>query len=100
RTPVEPPTDAETKHLQNLLTRFVPGLDVTPVELVGCLYTMAADMRFIIGALRRAPEVVVGAACSGHGFKFAPAVGEALADLATGVAREDLDFISTSRRGI
>jgi sarcosine oxidase len=28
--------------------------------------------------------VIVASPCSGHGFKFAPAVGEVLADLATG----------------
>jgi len=27
---------------------------------------------------------VIGSACSGHGFKFAPAVGRRLADLALG----------------
>jgi glycine/D-amino acid oxidase-like deaminating enzyme len=27
---------------------------------------------------------VIGSACSGHGFKFAPVVGERLAELATG----------------
>jgi sarcosine oxidase len=28
--------------------------------------------------------VIVASPCSGHGFKFAPAIGELLADLATG----------------
>jgi glycine/D-amino acid oxidase-like deaminating enzyme len=30
--------------------------------------------------------VVVGSPCSGHGFKFAPAIGERLAALATQAA--------------
>ncbi|MDF2580088.1 MAG: hypothetical protein K0S49_1667 [Microbacterium sp.] len=97
-TQVAPPTATEAGVLRSLLDTYVPGLDSTPVELAACLYTMTADKRFVIGPLRRAPEVVVASACSGHGFKFGPAVGEALADLATGVDREDLDFISTSRR--
>jgi monomeric sarcosine oxidase len=99
-TPVAPPSDAEADGLRALLEAYVPGIDSTPVELAACLYTMTADKRFVIGPLRRAPEVVVASACSGHGFKFAPAVGEALADLATGGDRRDLDFISTSRREI
>jgi sarcosine oxidase len=32
--------------------------------------------------LERHGRVVVGAACSGHGFKFAPVVGRTLAALA------------------
>ena len=47
-----------------------------------CLYTTTIDHRFI---LTRRGRIVIGSACSGHGFKFAPAVGERLADLAEGV---------------
>jgi sarcosine oxidase len=43
-----------------------------------CLYTNTDDERFI---LERHGRIVVGSACSGHGFKFAPVVGERLADL-------------------
>lgn len=97
-TPVHAPTDAEADELRALLGRFVPELDTSPVELAACLYTMTADKRFVIGSLGRAPEVIIASACSGHGFKFGPAVGEALADLATDLPREDLAFISTARR--
>lgn len=44
-----------------------------------CLYTNTADESFV---LERHGRVVVGAACSGHGFKFAPVVGRTLAGLA------------------
>lgn len=44
-----------------------------------CLYTTTADERFV---LERRGRIVVGSACSGHGFKFAPAVGARLAALA------------------
>jgi len=44
-----------------------------------CLYTNTDDERFI---LERHGPIVVGSACSGHGFKFAPLVGERLARLA------------------
>ena len=98
--PVAAPDEAETAALQRLLSTFVPGLDPAPVEAAACLYTMTADKRFILGPLTDAPEVVVVSACSGHGFKFGPAVGDAAADLALGVERPDLDFISTTRRGL
>ena len=48
-----------------------------------CLYTMTPDRNFLIDRLPGAPNIVVASPCSGHGFKFAPVVGEILADLAT-----------------
>ncbi|MFS0792775.1 N-methyl-L-tryptophan oxidase [Microbacterium sp. 1P10AE] len=99
-TPVAPPTPAEAEALRELLHRYVPALDTAPVELAACLYTMTADKRFVIGPLADSPEVIAVSACSGHGFKFGPAIGDAVADLATGVDRPDLDFVSTARRGI
>ena len=44
-----------------------------------CLYTNSADETFV---LERHGRIVVGSACSGHGFKFAPVVGRTLAALA------------------
>ncbi len=99
-TPVAPPTPAEAEALRDLLRAYVPALDTAPVELAACLYTMTEDKRFVIGSLADAPEVIAVSACSGHGFKFGPAIGDAVADLATGIERPDLAFVSTARRGI
>jgi sarcosine oxidase len=49
-----------------------------PVSVETCLYTNTADTRFV---LERHGPVVVCSACSGHGFKFAPAVGQRVAEL-------------------
>jgi sarcosine oxidase len=54
-------------------------VDPDPVEAETCLYTNTDDDGFI---LDRNGRVVVGSPCSGHGFKFAPVVGERLAALA------------------
>ena len=59
----------------------LPDVDPTPVATESCVYTSTADESFI---LERRGRVVVGSACSGHGFKFAPAVGRRLAALALG----------------
>ena len=53
--------------------------DCTRVRVETCLYTNRPQERF---ALERHGSIVVGSACSGHGFKFAPAAGERLATLA------------------
>jgi len=57
----------------------LPDVDAEPVGAESCLYTSTADESFV---LERRGRVVVGSACSGHGFKFAPAVGRRLAALA------------------
>jgi sarcosine oxidase len=59
----------------------LPNADPEPLLTETCLYTTTPDERFI---LERRGRVVIGSACSGHGFKFAPAVGKRLADLALG----------------
>jgi sarcosine oxidase len=53
--------------------------DAEPAAAQTCMYTTTEDETFI---LERRGRVVVGSPCSGHGFKFAPAIGERLADLA------------------
>jgi monomeric sarcosine oxidase len=54
-------------------------VDPAPVDVETCLYTNTDDENFV---LERNGAVVVGSPCSGHGFKFAPIIGEHLADLA------------------
>jgi sarcosine oxidase len=54
-----------------------PGLG-DPAATQTCLYANLPGDRF---ALERHSRVIVASACSGHGFKFAPAVGERVADL-------------------
>jgi sarcosine oxidase len=49
-----------------------------------CMYPMAPDERFILAPHPDDARIVIGAGLSGHGFKFAPAIGEALADLTLG----------------
>ncbi|MFM9106216.1 MAG: N-methyl-L-tryptophan oxidase [Chloroflexota bacterium] len=48
-----------------------------------CRYTMTPDEHFVIDQLPGQPNVVIASPCSGHGFKFAPVIGDILADLAT-----------------
>ena len=74
-----PPDPAIVERIAAWVRERFPGVDPDPVEAQTCLYTTTADERFI---LERRGRVVVGSACSGHGFKFAPAVGRKLAELA------------------
>ncbi|MFD9325240.1 N-methyl-L-tryptophan oxidase [Streptomyces sp. NPDC060065] len=91
-----PATGDELALLAEAVAQVLPGAG--PVtESLTCLYTMTADRRFVVGEVPGVPQVLVASACSGHGFKFGPALGEALADLVCGTARPDLDFLSPAR---
>jgi sarcosine oxidase len=61
--------------------RWLPGLDPTPRNATTCLYTRTPSEDFV---LDRVEDLVIASPCSGHGAKFAPLIGEYLADLATG----------------
>lgn len=59
-------------------TRFRSMIPTEPPET--CLYTNTPDNDYV---LDRVGSIVVGSACSGHGFKASPMMGTILADLAT-----------------
>lgn len=61
--------------------RWLPGLEPTPRAEATCLYTVTPSQDFI---LDRVGPIVVCSPCSGHGAKFAPLVGEFVADLVAG----------------
>jgi sarcosine oxidase len=75
------PDPAIVERISTWVRDRFPDVDPTPAEAQSCLYTTTADESFV---LERRGCVVVGSACSGHGFKFAPAVGRRLAALALG----------------
>jgi sarcosine oxidase len=59
--------------------RRFPTVEPTPHFTETCFYTNTSDEHFVI---ERHGPIVVGSACSGHGFKFGPLTGKRLADLA------------------
>jgi sarcosine oxidase len=63
-----------------------------------CLYTNTPDYDFLIDRHPIHPQVLIASPCSGHGFKFASAIGEVLADLALdGATRQPIGFLAASR---
>ena len=62
------------------------------------MYTMSPDSHFIVDHHPEFSNVVFGAGFSGHGFKFTPVIGEALADLALdGATTLPIEFLGLSR---
>lgn len=103
---VPPPSDADLAPLARDIARFVPGLldPARPsldqvVASKTCLYTLTPDGHFIIDRHPQYEQVLFGAGFSGHGFKFAPVMGEVLADLALeGKTERPVDFLRLEGR--
>lgn len=90
----------EIAAMRAILSRTIPELKAPPVDAVTCLYTNTPDHHFVLGAHPGEPRLLIGSACSGHGFKFATVLGEVLADLATvGASRFDLSAFRPDRFG-
>ena len=85
-----PPTDSELNVVATTLAELLPGAAGPIIDRDVCLYTntLQADVRpddgneFIIDRLPDDPRIIVASPCSGHGAKFASAIGVMLANLA------------------
>ncbi len=89
--------DRVVAFLQTHLPGVGPALRMHSV----CLYTMTPDEHFVVDRHPTHSQVVFAAGLSGHGFKFAPVLGEALADLATrGATSLPIGFLVVNRQGL
>ncbi|KHK96452.1 hypothetical protein LK09_15700 [Microbacterium mangrovi] len=77
------PSTELSESLRRYVREWMPGADPDVFEPISCTYTSTDDGDFV---LDRTGPIVVAAGFSGHGFKFAPAIGEHLASLASGTA--------------
>jgi sarcosine oxidase len=87
-----PATPAEVERMyRGCIEPYLPWLGRAPLRTVSCLYTSTRESRFIIDRHPEHDTVLVVSACSGHGFKHSPAIGEAVAQwLTTGAPEIDL----------
>jgi sarcosine oxidase len=72
------PDERIVEAVSDWVRRRLPNVDPTPLSAETCIYTNTEDERFVC---ERDGRYVIASACSGHGFKFAPAVGELVASL-------------------
>ena len=77
---------ASRARIVELVRRVLPSVDATPYAEATCLYTSTANEDFVID---RVGPVVIASPCSGHGAKFAPVLGELIAEAATGGSAPD-----------
>src|SRR5205814_3910973 len=94
------PQPGDEKTFRPPLKFFLPDADGPLISMRICMYTNTPDKHFIIDRHPAHPRVTIACGFSGHGFKFASVIGEALADLATdGRSKWPVAFLSPSRFG-
>ena len=89
---------ADEALIRSALADHIPAANGRLLVAKTCLYTVTPDHDFIIGGLSAMPNVLIASPCSGHGFKFAPVMGEVLSDLAIdGSTRHDISRFRLDR---
>jgi len=88
----------EIEMFQSVLRRYLPGAHGEVSSTLTCLYTMTPDSHFVIHSHPSDSRVAYACGFSGPGFKFAPVVGEVLADLIVGgKTAQGIGFLSAER---
>ena len=100
--PDHPQPDVTPDEMQPVLAAAAELLPSLKIERVlrskTCFYTMTPDEHFILDRHPQFPNLIFAAGFSGHGFKFAPVIGEALADLAvSGTTALPIGFLGLNR---
>ncbi len=89
---------ADVDRVRRFMRGAMPAANGVLRHSIVCLYANTPDLHFVIDAHPAVEGVAFASACSGHGFKFAPVVGEILADLAIdGATRRDISRFRAAR---
>ena len=80
------------------LEAWMPGAAHQFRTAMPCMYTLTTDHDFVIDRHPEHPNLIVCGGFSGHGFKFAPVIGEIASDLALdGGTRHEIGYLSVKR---
>ena len=90
--------DADLDPLRLMASTYLRGVSGHVRRTVTCMYTNTPDHHFVVDFSPPDKRVVVLSPCSGHGFKFAPVIGDIAADLVCdGETSRDISHFSASR---
>jgi len=93
---VDPARDVEP--IARAMQQWMPGSTETFREAKPCMYTLTPDGNFVVDHYPAHSNVILCGGFSGHGFKFAPVVGEIGADMVLdGGSRHNIEFLSLRR---
>ncbi|GAA3661764.1 N-methyl-L-tryptophan oxidase [Microbacterium marinilacus] len=89
------PSDELLSELTSFMGSTIPGSGEV-LRTVTCQYALTPDRRFVLGPLDEHPDVIV-ALGAGHAFKFTPAIGRIVAELAVdGSTSDDVSAFTVS----
>ena len=90
--------DGDLDPLRLMASIYMRGVSGHVRRTLTCMYTNTPDEDFVVDFSPRGRRVVVLSPCSGHGFKFAPIIGDIAADLVCdGGTRRDISHFSAAR---
>lgn len=88
----------DVRPVAQALEEWMPGAAGAYLAGKACMYSLTPDRHFVIDTDPRDRRIVLCGGFSGHGFKFAPVVGEIAAQLALdGETPHDIAFLSLRR---
>jgi sarcosine oxidase len=91
------PDAGEQRRLEAWVATRLPGLAGRALRSDRHPWTMTPDGDFAIGAVG---AVTIAAGCSGHAFKFGPALGELIADTSDGNPRPTAAMFALDRAAL
>ena len=84
--------------VKNFLEEYIPLANGKLIDSRVCVYTNTPDLDFIIDFYPNDENLIICSPCSGHGFKFTPAIGEICSELViNNAANYDLSEFSIKR---
>ncbi len=96
--PDAPVPPEEISAVDTFARKYLPYLPRPAQSSAGCMYTLTPDRHFIADLHPELSHGAYVAGLSGHGFKFAPVLGQVLADLTVrGQTALPVDFMSARR---
>lgn len=85
---------------EHYIAPFLPQIAPRCPRASACLYTVTPDFGFVIDRHPDSDRILLASCCSGHGFKHAPALGEAITErVLDGRSTADLSAFSLARFG-
>lgn len=92
--------EAECDEVRTFVTQYLPGVSGRMTHHATCMYTMSPDGHFLVDRHPQHANLAFAAGLSGHGFKFVPALGEALVQLVLGEkTTSPVEFLGLGRFG-
>lgn len=95
---VREPDGADAALLSAQARQHLPQHNPKPVRMARCLYTVTPDENFLIAPSAAHERVLLFSACSGHGFKYAPVLGELAEEWLTGKPSAELEAFAPTHR--